>query len=100
MSVYNYPDGGLDADLAKAFQHHKDAGDAIDDLPDDRDDDPEEHDRCVRAFHAHVKAADQYCEAYRRSFGDPGHDVDTGDPEDETGKALRRMRARRLQEAL
>jgi hypothetical protein len=81
--------------LSRAFEHHRDAGDAVDDIP-DRDDDPEEHDRCVRAFHAHVKAADQYCEEYRRSIGDTDHDVDTGDPEDE--KAGRRRLARQLRE--
>ena len=91
-------DGTLET-LAKALAHHKDAGDAIDDMP-DRDDDAEEHDRCVRAFHAHVKACDDYLESYRRSVGDDDHDVDTGDPEDETGKGARRRLARQLAASL
>ena len=92
MAEFEY-DGSLL--VARAIEHHRDAGDEIDNLP-DRDTDPEEHDKCVRAFHAHVKACDDYLESYRRSISDDNHDVDTGDPQDE--KARRRL-ARQLREA-
>jgi hypothetical protein len=90
MAQYEY-----DGTLEKAFQHLKDARDAIDDSP-DPDTDFEEHSRCIRLMHAHVKSCDDYLESYRRSLDDD-HDVDTGDPEDE--RAARRLRARQLRGA-
>jgi hypothetical protein len=90
MADYSY-----DGTLMKAFAHHKDAGAAIDDLP-DRDDDQEEHDKCVRSFHAHVKAMDDYCEEYRRAVGMDDHDVGEGDPQAGSTQEERRARARRV----
>jgi hypothetical protein len=89
-------DYAYDGTLMKAFAHHKDAGEAIDDLP-DRDDDQEEHDKCVRSFHAHVKAMDDYCEEYRRSVGmDDDHDVAEGD--EQAGSTEEKRRARRIRQ--
>jgi hypothetical protein len=94
MAEYEY-----DGTLEKAFQHLKDARDAIDDSP-DPDTDFEEHSRCIRLMHAHVKSCDSYLESYRRSIDVDNHDVDTGDPEDEDEKAARRRRARQLRGAM
>jgi hypothetical protein len=89
MSEYEY-NGSL---MKAAIAHHKDAGEAVDDLP-DRDDDQEEHDKCVRSFHAHVKAMDDYCEEYRRAVGMDSHDEDEGDPQAGSTEEKRRQRAR------
>jgi hypothetical protein len=92
---YDY-DGGLHVDLAKAIGHHEAAGAAIDAMP-DLDDNPEEHARCVRSFHAHIKAADEYLESYRDAKGiDDDHDVETGNPETGSAPEERRARLRRL----
>jgi hypothetical protein len=86
--TYEY-DGSL---LSKALIHHRDAGEAIDDIP-DHDEDPEEHERCVRAFHAHTKAMDDFCSEYRRSIGMDSHDIPEGD-EEAGAEEKRRQRAR------
>jgi hypothetical protein len=91
MSEYEYS-GTL---MKAAIAHHKDAGEAIDDLP-DRDDDQAEHDRCVRSFHAHLAKAMDYCQEYRRSVGMDGHDEDEGDPE--AGSTEEKRRARRIRQ--
>jgi hypothetical protein len=90
-------DGSLETTLSAAVSHHRDAGEAIDDLP-DRDDNPEEHAKAIRAFHGHLKMASEYAERYRAASGlDDDHDVSTGgDPEAGSSPEERRRRAQRL----
>jgi hypothetical protein len=93
--TYKY-DGSL---FSKALIHHRDAGETIDGIP-DHDDDADEHEKCVRAFHAHVKAMDDYCEQYRRAIGMDDDRDDEGDPEAGSTPEERRIRRhrRRVQE--
>jgi hypothetical protein len=94
MSDYTY-----DGTPMKALSHLKDAGDAVGDMP-NRDDDAAEHERCLRAAHAHVKAADGYLEDCRDSIDDD-HDEHEGDPESgSTTPEERRARARRVRSSI
>jgi hypothetical protein len=86
MSDYDY-----EGTLNKALSHLKDAGDSVDNMP-SRDADSEEHERCLRSAHAHLKAADGYLEDCRDSINDD-HDEDEGDPQ-AGAEEKRRQRAR------
>lgn len=86
------PDGD---DLDKAMMHHKDAADAFDEMP-DHEDDPEEHAKCVRSAHAHIKAADEYLESYRAMKGIDMPNQEHEEAEDPDEAEERRLRTAQL----
>jgi hypothetical protein len=89
LGVRAMDDGDDDGPLPKALEHMKAAQVCCESMP-DPDDDADGHDECLRALHAHVKAADAYLDQYRsiRMQAPAAGDVATTD-DDKAARAAR-----------
>jgi hypothetical protein len=79
--------------LQKAMEHGEAAYREMKSLP-DRAADPERHDRCIRAIHAHAMAVARYIDNYRSYPPEPAETPAIGPPVDpETRQARERTGA-------
>jgi hypothetical protein len=78
--------------LGKAIEHAEAALRQIRALPDPAAD-PEHHERCVRASHAHVKACNRYLENHRSFPPEPADTPEIAPPDPEARKARETVRA-------